>query len=61
MNNTEVEKRPPSRGSKHICVPFDNEAQYQACVADVARYRAYLTAVFVQHPELFPQALGQCR
>ena len=59
MSNTEVEKQPPSRGSKHICVPFDNEAQYQACVAEVAQYRAYLTTLFARYPELFPQAMGQ--
>ncbi|HEV8714174.1 MAG TPA: hypothetical protein VGX03_15270 [Candidatus Binatia bacterium] len=59
MSNTEVEKSPPSRGSKHICVPFETEAQYQECVADVAQYRAYLTTLLAQHPELFPQAMGQ--
>jgi hypothetical protein len=59
MSNTEVEKQPPSRGSKHICVPFDNEAQYQACVADVAQYGAYLTTRFARSPELFPRAMGQ--
>jgi hypothetical protein len=59
MKRPEVEKQPPSRGSKHICVPFENEAQYQACVADVARYRQYLTQLSMQHPELFPQAMGQ--
>lgn len=59
MSNTEVEQRPPSRGSKHICVPFENEAQYQACVEDVKQYREYLTGMSAQHPELFPQAMGQ--
>jgi hypothetical protein len=59
MNNTEVEKRPPSRGSKHICVPFENEAQYHECVADVAHYREYLRKLGARHPELFPQAMGQ--
>jgi hypothetical protein len=59
MSNTEVEKQPPSRGSKHICVPFDNEAQYQACVAEVVQYRAYLTTLFARYPELFPRAMGQ--
>ena len=43
MKHTELEQQPPSRGSKHICVPFENEAQYQECVADVAQYRHYLT------------------
>jgi hypothetical protein len=57
MKRTEVEKPPPSRGSKHICVPFDTEAQYQECVADVATYRRYLTQMNEQHPELFPQAI----
>ena len=59
MKHTELEQQPPSRGSKHICVPFENEAQYQECVADVAQYRPYLTQLSAQHPELFPQAMGQ--
>jgi hypothetical protein len=59
MNNTEVEKQPPSRGGKHICVPFASEAQYQECMNDVAQYRTYLTQVSRQHPEVFPHALGQ--
>ena len=58
MSNTEVEKPPPSRGSKHICVPFETEAQYQECETDVAKYRGYLTQMSEQHPELFPQALS---
>jgi hypothetical protein len=59
MSNTAAEKRSPSRGSKHICVPFASEAHYQECVADVAKYRTYLTTVGQQHPELFPRALAQ--
>jgi hypothetical protein len=59
MNNTEVEQPPPSRGRKHICVPFESEAQYHECVAEVAHYREYLMQLSVQHPELFPQAMGQ--
>jgi hypothetical protein len=59
MNNTEVEKQPPSRGSKHICIPFETEAQYQACVADVTKYREYLTQSSQRYPELFPQTMGQ--
>ena len=58
MNNTELERQPPSRGRKHICVPFESEAQYQACVVDVAKYRGYLTQMSEQHPELFPQAIS---
>jgi hypothetical protein len=59
MNNTEVEKAPPTRGSKHICVPFASEAQYQECMTDVAKYRQHLAQSLEQHPELFPQAMGQ--
>jgi hypothetical protein len=59
MKHTELEPPPPSRGCKHICVPFDTEAQYQECVDDVAKYREYLTKMRAQHPELFPQALSQ--
>ena len=58
MRDTEAEKRQPSRGRKHICVPFASEAHYQECVEDVVKYRAYLTKMHQHHPELFPQALG---
>jgi hypothetical protein len=53
-----VEKPPPSRGSKHICVPFETKAQYQVCVDDVEQYRQYLTPMIEQYPELFPQAIS---
>ena len=59
MSNTVVEKRTPSRGSHHICVPFTREAHSEDCMADVTQYRRYLTEVAQQHPELFPQALAQ--
>src|SRR5262245_1810960 len=59
MSNTEAEPRSPSRGSHHIYVPFASEAHYEDCVADVTKYRTYLTEVAQQHPELFPQAWGQ--
>jgi hypothetical protein len=59
MNNTEEEKQSPSRGHKHICVPFASEAQYQRCIEDVVQYRTYLTSVSTEHPELFPQAWAQ--
>ncbi len=58
MSNTEAEKRQPSRGDKHICVPFASEAHYHACVDEVGKYREHLTTMFQQHPELFPQALA---
>ena len=59
MSNTEAEQQPPSRGHKHLCVPFANEAHYQACGEDVAKYRQYLTTMYQQHPDLFPQALDK--
>ena len=59
MSNTEAEPRSPSRGSHHICVPFASEAHYEDCMADVNKYRTYLTEVAQHHPELFPQALAQ--
>ena len=43
----------PSRG-KSICVPFDSEEHYAACVADPESFRQHLTEVCGQHPELFP-------
>jgi hypothetical protein len=58
MKSTEVEKHSPSRGHKHICVPFESEAHYQECVEDVAKYREYLMKLSAQHPELFPQEIG---
>src|SRR5207245_446050 len=48
----------PSRG-KSICVPFDNEEYYTACVADPESFRQHLTEVFGQHPELFPASLDE--
>lgn len=59
MSNTAAETRAPSRGTKHICVPFASEAHYQECVDDVAKYRQHLRMTYEQHPELLPQALVQ--
>jgi hypothetical protein len=47
----------PSRG-KSLCVPFDSEAPYAACVADPERFRQHLTEVFGQHPELCPARIS---
>src|SRR5215471_17958186 len=48
----------PSRG-KSICVPFDSEEHYAACVADPESFRQHLTEVFGQHPELFPARIDE--
>jgi hypothetical protein len=39
---------------KHICLPFESEAQYQHYVGDTPQYRNYLTQMLTHHPELFP-------
>ena len=48
----------PSRG-KSICVPFESEEHYAACVADPESFRQHLTEVFGQHPELFPTRMSE--
>jgi len=58
MNPIESEPNSPSRGQKHICLLFESEAHYQACVADPAKYRAHLIESQQRHPELFPQAFA---
>jgi hypothetical protein len=58
MNPVEPEHNSPSRGQKHICLFFESEAHYQNCVADLAKYRAYLLKSHQRHPELFPQAFA---
>jgi hypothetical protein len=47
-----------SRG-KSICVPFDSEEHYAACVADPKSFRQHLTEVYGQHPELFPTRMSE--
>ena len=48
----------PSRG-KSICVPFDSDEHYAACVADPESFRPHLTEVFGQYPELFPARMSE--
>jgi len=48
----------PSRG-KRIGVPFDSAEHSAACVADPESFRQHLTAVFGQHPELFPARIDE--
>jgi hypothetical protein len=42
---------------KHICLPFESEAQYQHFVSDTENYRHYLTQMLTQYPELFPKEM----
>ena len=48
----------PSVAQHHICLPFESEAHYAACLRDLARYRQFLQTQFQAHPELFPQAFA---
>jgi len=48
----------PSRG-KSLCVPFESEEHYAACVADPESFRQHLTEVFAKHPELFPAGISE--
>src|SRR3989440_10750013 len=48
----------PSRG-KSLCVPFESEEHYAACVAEPASFRQHLTTVCGQHPELFPARISE--
>jgi hypothetical protein len=43
----------------HICLPFDSEAHYEACLNDASRFREFLLAQLARYPELFPQAFAQ--
>lgn len=45
-----------TRDSKTICIAFESETQYQACMEDGALFRDYLEATYAQHAELFPAA-----
>ena len=48
----------PSRG-KTICVPFDSQEHYVACVANPEHFRQHLTEVCGQHPELCPASISE--
>ena len=50
---------PPKRKAKSICLPFEHEASYPACMSDPARYRAYIMEQYAQHPELFPKGMEE--
>jgi len=44
---------------QHICLPFDSEAHYQACVQDLTAFRQHLAKLQAAHPELFPSSFAQ--
>jgi hypothetical protein len=43
---------------KHICLPFESEDHYRACVEDTQKYRAFLSQQISAHAELFPKAIA---
>lgn len=60
MNKSHVEPKPKSpRGAKTICIPFEGEAHYRACLDDLEVYSAYLKRLVAAHPELFPPEIGE--
>jgi len=58
MRPPESDPRRPSRAHKHICLPFESEADYQACLDDLTKYRRRLEDMRHRHPEIFPQAMA---
>ena len=46
------------RGFSTICLPFDQQG-YEQAIADPAAFRAALDRLFLEHPELFPEAFAQ--
>ena len=47
----------PSTTQQSICLPFESEAHYEACVQDLKMYRAHIAQLSNLHPELFPEAI----
>jgi hypothetical protein len=45
-------------GNKVICLPFDSEAEYEACVKSPHMYRKYIETQLSQYPELFPAEIS---
>lgn len=50
---------PSHPGSKTICMPFESEAHYSACLTDNAAFRAHLERVLSDAPELFPPEMAE--
>src|SRR5215831_7548285 len=55
---TQAESPTPSMTRKHICLPFESEAQYGRCVADHRQFRQYLDGQIRACPALFPAAIS---
>jgi len=47
------------RGEKTICLPFESEEEYTACMRSPKRFRGKLVELHGKFPELFPQRFGE--
>lgn len=47
------------RGDKSICFPVSSEEQYRQLITDNSNFRAYLSQLYAQYPEIFPAAMGK--
>jgi hypothetical protein len=48
-----------SRGDKSICLPFQSEEHYEACMRDPKLFRRELEELYERYPELFPARFGE--
>ena len=48
-----------SRGDQTLCLPFESEKHYNACMRDAKIFRQTLTELYNRHPELFPARFGE--
>jgi hypothetical protein len=54
-----VERKPRGiAGDKTICLPIDENTDYEALVKDTNAFRVYLDQQIAHHPELFPSGIG---
>lgn len=57
-----MSQRPKKRttsGDKTICLPIAEGQDYEVLVNDTQAFRAYLSQLIVEYPELFPQEISE--
>ncbi len=47
------------RGDKSICLPVESEEEYRQLINDNSNFRAYLSQLYAQYPEIFPSAMDK--
>lgn len=52
-------KKRGTAGDKTICLPIAEGIDYEQLVTDTAGFRTYLDQQIAQHPELFPERIGE--